>query len=129
MKRPPEPAPLLRLPFDGPLLEGRLLCRRDRFLAEVELAGGERVTAHCVNTGRMEGLTLPGRRVWLSHCPRPGRRLLYTWELIEVDGLLIGANTVTPNLIVRRLLEGRLLSPFRAHSELQPESRFGERSG
>src|SRR5262249_52712928 len=39
-----------------------------------------------------------------------------------------GANTVVPNLIVRRLLEGRLLSPFRAHSELVPERRFGERS-
>lgn len=120
--------PLLRLPFSGPLLPGRLLCRRDRFLAEVELAGGERVVAHCVNTGRMEGLTLPGRAVWLSHNPRPGRRLVYTWELIEVGGRLIGANTAMPNLLVRRLLEERRLPPFQHHSELRPERPFGERS-
>ena len=120
------PAPF-HLPFATPLLEGRLLCRRDRFLADVELLGGERVVAHCVNTGRMEGLTRPGRRVWLSRAPA-GRRLAYTWELIEVDGRLIGANTAMPNVLVRALLEKRLLSPFRSHTELRPERPFGERS-
>lgn len=111
-----------------PLLEGVLVRRYKRFLADVELAGGELVTAHCVNTGAMEGLPRPGRRVWLSTSDNPQRKLRYTWELVEVDGRIFGANTLEANRIVRRLLAERRLGWLAAYPEVVPERRYGERS-
>jgi len=41
--------------FD-PLIEGVLIKRYKRFLADIKLNNGEIVTAHCANTGPMKGL-------------------------------------------------------------------------
>ena len=41
--------------FD-PLIEGILIKRYKRFLADIQLENGEIVTAHCANTGPMKGL-------------------------------------------------------------------------
>lgn len=116
------------LPRDTELIEGRLLRRYKRFLADVELEDGSRVTAHCANTGAMEGLTTPGSRVWLSRSDNPKRKLAYTWELVEVDGELYGAHTGEPNRIVRELLEAQALPWLGKHEELQPEKTYGEGS-
>lgn len=115
-------------PRETELVEGRLLRRYKRFLADVELAGGEAVTAHCMNTGAMEGLTAPGARVWLSPASNPKRKLRWTWELVEVDGCVVGAHTGLPNRLVRRLLEEGRLDWLPAYEEVERERPFGERS-
>ena len=84
-----------------PLHEGRLVRRYERFIAEVRLERGV-VRAHCVNPGRMEGMVVPGARVWLSEAP--GRHLPWTWELVELEGRLVGANTSLPNRLVGEVL-------------------------
>lgn len=119
--------PLLTIPYREPLVAGRLLKRYKRFLADVELDDGRMVTAHCVNTGAMEGLTRPGLRVWLSHQPSPKRKLAYTWEITEVDGVLVGTNTGAPNGIVGALLRARVLPGFE-WDELRGEYRYGANS-
>ena len=48
------PTPVF-VPYDAPLLPGRLVDRRDRFIAEVSLDDApdeETVLAHCINPGR-----------------------------------------------------------------------------
>ena len=124
------PAPLL-VPHEAPLWGATLLRRRDRFLADARLDNGEEVVAHCVNPGAMEGLVVPGSRIWLLPAPphNKKRKLRWTWELSEdEDGLLIGANTGRPNQLVAAALEARWLSPFRRWTELQSERKYGERS-
>ncbi len=106
------------------LLRGRLLRRYERFIAEVRLDDGRTVRAHCVNPGRMEGLVIPGARVWLSRAPTE-RSLPFTWELIEVDGRVIGANTGLPNSLVKQVLERRLVRGFGDVRELHAERPLG----
>jgi len=109
----------------GPLVEGVLLKRYKRFLADVELLqagpGGEPagavVTAHCPNTGPMTGVLLPGERVRLRHNPSPSRKLAWTWEQAQVPGaqglpIWVGINTALPNRLVRATIEAGLLEPW-----------------
>lgn len=93
----------------GPLVEARLLRRRKRFLADVELADGTCLTAHTPNTGAMLGCSEPGRRVWLSRHDAPGRKYAHTLEMIEMPSALVGVNTGVPNRLVRSAaLAGRI---------------------
>lgn len=120
---------LLRLEHPAPLLAGRLVARWDRFIAEVDLDDGRRVRAHCVNPGRMEGIVHPGARVWLSAAPpERKRKLKFTWELVEDEGRVVGANTLAPNRIVGELLRARLLPGLRRFRALRAEVAYGERS-
>jgi sugar fermentation stimulation protein A len=100
-----------------PLVEGVLRRRWKRFLAEVELPGGELVTVHCANTGPMTGVLRPGGRVRLRHAPAPGRKLDWTWEQAEVPGVdgqpvWVGVNTALPNRLVRQTVESGCLEPW-----------------
>jgi sugar fermentation stimulation protein A len=109
----------------GPLVEGVLVKRYKRFLADVELlepgpAGepvGTVVTAHCPNTGPMSGVLHPGGRVRLRHAPSPARKLSWTWEQAEVSGsggtpTWVGINTALPNRLVRATIEAGCLEPW-----------------
>ena len=112
----------MSVPHASPLLEGRLIDRYERFVAEIELRSGERVRAHCVNPGRMEGQVRPGVRAWVSEVPASSKRKLrYTWELVEEDGRIVGANTVAPNRIVAELLAARVLPGLRRFRALRRE--------
>lgn len=107
------------------LLEGTLIKRYKRFMADIELNDGRQVTAHCVNTGRMEGLTTPGTRVWVSPAQNPNRKLKFTWELAEIDGEMIGTNTGFPNQLVRYLLSHKLIPFFQHYDASKPEHKIG----
>ncbi len=116
------------VPHASPLFEGRLRARFDRFIAEVEL-DGRVVDAHCVNPGKMEGLVVPGARAWLSEAPPEAKRKLrYTLELLEVDGVLVGANTNAPNRIAAELVEAKCVPGLARFRALEREVRYGERS-
>lgn len=106
------------------LLRGRFLRRYERFIAEVRLDDGRTVRAHCVNPGRMEGLVIAGARVWLSTASA-ARALPFTWELIEVDGELIGANTGLPNALVKDVLTRRLVRGFGDVTAVRAERALG----
>jgi sugar fermentation stimulation protein A len=123
--------PILFLPHEASLHAARLEQRRDRFLADVVLeATGEKVVAYCVNPGRMETFSRNGARIWLLPATAScSRRLLWTWELIEHDGVLCGANTQRPNTIARALLDQRLLPGLDDWVEMASERTAASVSG
>ena len=125
----PVPVPVLA---SGPLVEGVLLKRYKRFLADVALDSGEQVTAHCANTGPMTGVLHPGGRVRLRHDPSPSRKLAWTWEQAEVpaaDGsaIWVGINTALPNRLVRATIEAGCLEPWLGPiGSIRAEVPYGE---
>jgi sugar fermentation stimulation protein A len=111
------------------LLEGRLLGREKRFFAHVELADGTVVTSHCPNPGSMRGCARERARVWLSESDAPGRRLRFTWELVEAEkGALVCVNTGRANPVVAEGLAGGAVAELRGWGRTRREVRYGERS-
>ena len=110
-----------------PLVEGRLLRRRNRFVAEVELPQGV-VAAHCPNTGSMLGCRESGSRVWLSAATNPGRKLAWTWELVEAAGSLVGIHTGRSNGLVREAIAAGRLPELAGYSNIRAEVPYGTNS-
>lgn len=116
----------IAISWPHPLIEGRLLRRYKRFFVDIQLENGSIIIAHCVNTGRMEGIIQPGLRVWVSPATNPARKLKYTWELAEVEGQKIGTNTSLPNRIVQHLLQQRALPWLRSWNQITAEKTYGD---
>jgi sugar fermentation stimulation protein A len=114
--------------FPDPLIRGRLLRRYKRFLSDIELDNGEIVVAHCANPGSMTGLKDTGARVWLSPSRNPKRKLKYSWELIQVDGHMVGINTAWPNRIVEEAVAAQMVPELAGYPSLRREVPYGRNS-
>ncbi len=113
--------------FPEALVPGVLLKREKRFIAHVRLDDGRLVRAHTNNTGRMTGCSDPGSRVWLSPADRPGRKLLWTWEIVHVgpEGVAAGINTLVPNRLVAEAIEAGKIPGLSSSGSLRAEARYG----
>ena len=110
-----------------PLIQGRLIKRYKRFLADVELDTGEIITAHCPNTGPMTGISIPGARVQVSKSNSPKRKLAYTWEMIQVGSTWVGTNTAMPNRVIKQALQQKLFPELAArYNEIRFEVPYGQ---
>ncbi len=109
-----------------PLIEGTLVKRYKRFLADVELEDGRVVTAHCPNSGSMKTCSQPGAKVWISQSDKPGRKLKYSWELIDTGDSLVGINTLTPNRLVKKCVENGIIKELCGYETVKPEVKTGE---
>ena len=104
-----------------PLITGKLIKRYKRFLADIELETGEKVTAHCPNSGSMKGCAIPGSQVWLSESDNSKRKYKYTWELIKAPQTLIGINTQIPNKLVKQAIENDLIEELSGYENIKAE--------
>jgi sugar fermentation stimulation protein A len=110
------------------LYPGILLKRYKRFLADIELASGETITAHCPNTGPMTGVCHIGGRVMVSHNSNPKRKLAYTWELTEVQDtrpIWVGTNTALPNRVIKSALAAHVFPELGNYTAVRSEVKYG----
>jgi len=108
------------------LIQGKLIRRYKRFLADVELETGEVVVAHCANSGSMRGCATPGDPVWMSQSDNPKRKLKYTWELILSKDSMIGVNTQVPNKLVKASIENGLIAELKEYTRVTAEVKTSD---
>jgi sugar fermentation stimulation protein A len=114
--------------FPSELVYGTLIKRYKRFLADVLLDSGEELTVHCPNPGAMMGITSPGLRVALSKSANLSRKLAYSWEMVELNGLWIGVNTQNPNAIVGAALALNAIPELVGYKQCKAEVKYGQNS-
>jgi sugar fermentation stimulation protein A len=107
-----------------PLFDGTIVKRYKRFLADVTLASGEEVVAHCPNTGSMAGCWTPGAPVQLSASDNPKRKLKWTLERVDMGNGWIGVNTTRVNPIVRSFVEAGEIETLRGYGEIKSEPGY-----
>lgn len=111
-----------------PLEKGTLLKRYKRFLADIELEDGRRVTAHCPNSGSMLTCSEPGSPVLISRSENPNRKYPYTWELVFTNNVWVGINTNVPNRLVYEAIAAGIIPELTGYDEIKREVKYGENS-
>jgi sugar fermentation stimulation protein A len=100
--------------FD-PLIEGVLIRRYKRFLADIKLESGEIITAHCANTGPMKGLLSEGAKVRISVFDANNKEV---W---------VGINTLFANKLIKKVIEKNLLKEMIGEIEtIKSEVPYGK---
>lgn len=111
--------------FSQPLIAATLLKRYQRFLADVKLADGTLATAHCPNSGSMRSCNAPGSDIQLSYHSDPRRKYAYTWEMINVNGIWVGINTLVPNRLIAESIRQQEIIELRGYPEIRHEPIIG----
>jgi len=111
--------------FENKLISGIFIKRYKRFFVDVQIKN-KLITAHCPNTGSMQGLLKEGNKIWLSKSNNPNRKLKYTLQIIEDGNSKVGVNTHLTNKIVLDALENNLIREFSKNIKIKPEVKFGE---
>ena len=109
--------------FENELISGLFVKRYKRFFVDVKI-DKKIITAHCPNTGSMQGLLIENNKVWLTKSNDPKRKLKYTLQIIESNGSKVGVNTHLTNKILFDALTKNKIKNFKA-IEIKPEVKFG----
>ena len=100
--------------------QAKFLARPNRFVAKVEVDGGEE-TVHVKNTGRCRELLLPRVKVILSMADNPNRKTRYDLIAVEKAGLgLVNIDSQAPNKILQEWLAGQ------GFDYIKPEYKYGD---
>lgn len=113
--------------FDG-LIQARLVRRYKRFLADVEMPGGEVITVHCPNTGAMTGCAEPGSLVWLSTSTVKTRKYAHTLELVETANGMACVHSAMANRVVRDAIAAGVVPGFSGYPDISAEVKYGQGS-
>lgn len=114
--------------FQTPLEPARLIRRYKRFLADIRLADGREVVAHCANPGSMMGLAGEGMKIWVEPNDDPRKKLKYGWRLVDHEnGHFTGVDTSVPNRALKSALIAGEVPGLRA-PVVRAEVKYGEKS-
>jgi len=111
--------------FKNKLISGVFIKRYKRFFVDVQIKN-KVITAHCPNTGSMQGLLKEGNKVWLNKSNNPNRKLKYTLQIIEDSGSKVGVNTHLTNKIFLSALENNIIKEFSKDINIRSEVKFGD---
>ncbi|HTH96001.1 MAG TPA: DNA/RNA nuclease SfsA [Stellaceae bacterium] len=114
--------------YPKPLVRALLLRRYKRFLADIRFEDGSEAVAHCANPGSMLGLAEPGTTVWLLPATGPGRKLAWSWELVDAGTSLVGINTGHANRLAEEAILAGTIPALSGYDTLRREVRYGESS-
>ena len=114
--------------FKEPLIEGTLIRRYKRFIADVALPDSTIVQAHCPNSGSMRTCLGEGWPVMLSDSHNPKRKLRYTWEMVHNGKCWIGINTHLANRIAEEAIRNGRITELTDYPELRAEVKYGQNS-
>ena len=111
--------------FKEKLIKGKLIKRYKRFFTDI-LINNKIITAHCPNTGSMEGLLNEGNEVFVIPNNDPKRKLKYGLEIIKSRKNLVGVNTHIANKITKHALENNLIKELKNCNLIKPEVFFNK---
>lgn len=103
------------------ILPGIFLSRPNRFVARVEVDGAEAV-CHVKNTGRCRELLVPGARIYLEECRKPGRKTDFDLIAVEKGSRLINMDAQAPNQVFGEWARAGAFIP--GLTLLRPETTF-----
>ena len=107
--------------FEKPLVQGKLIKRYKRFLADIELENASIITAHCTNSGSMMSCIEEGAPVMLTHHNDPKRKTQYTWEMIYINSGWVGINTSVPNLLAFEAIRDNRIEKLVGYDKVKRE--------
>lgn len=110
--------------FEQQLLEGTLLRRTKRFLADVKLRSGEEVTVHCANSGGMEGVTEPGNKVLISVSEDPRRRWKHQLEIIYTGRTAVGIHSGRTSSVVAEAIAQSKIANLAGYATLRRDVKY-----
>ena len=112
--------------FKSPLTHGYLIKRYKRFLADIRLEDGSKITAHCTNSGSMKSCLETDAEVYLTPVNDPKRKTKFTWEMIKINGDWVGINTSNPNKLAFEFLTNKSIRGLDQYDSVKTEVKFGE---
>ncbi len=121
----------IRLPFPPDLRPARFVERPNRFVVRATLEGGEDggqvVSAHLPDPGRLRELLLPEALLWLEPARNPERKTRWTLRLCRrPDGPgVVSLDTTLPNRLVERALEAAALDELEGWALARREVTVG----
>lgn len=110
------------------LIHGKLIKRYKRFLADITLDSGEKITAHVPNSGAMTSCIEENCDVWVSFHDNPKRKLKYTLELTKMKDELICTNTGVANKISIEAIKNGTIKELQGYTSIKPEQKYGQNS-
>ncbi len=110
--------------YPSPLLEGTLLRRYKRFLADVHVPGisDAPFTVHCANPGSMLGCAEPGRPVRVRDSGDPKRKLRFSLEQVRPGRAWVCVNTNLPNRVVESALRRNAVEAIQGYTSVRREA-------